>query len=63
VSRSSTPQERKYWEKMHFENCSAGRSMEKNLGCPGYKKEGNPLFQQTKEKKLYQQPVRGRKVI
>lgn len=53
VSSSRTVQERKYWEKMHFENCSAGKSMEKNLGCRGFEMEGAPL---------YQQRIMGRKV-
>jgi len=54
VSKSRTPQERKYWQEMHFENCSAGRAMEKNLGCKGFEMEGAPL---------YQQRVAGRKII
>lgn len=54
ASRARTVQEKKHWQKMHFENCSAGRSMEKNLGCPGFEMEGAPL---------YQQKVMGRKVV
>lgn len=54
ISTAKTVQERKYWEKMHFENCGAGRSMEKNLGCRGFEMEGAPL---------YQQKVMGRKII
>lgn len=45
---------KKYWEKMHWENCSAGRSMEKNLGCRGFQPEGLPL---------YQEAIIGRKVV
>ena len=54
ASNARTVQERKHWQKMHFENCSVGRSMEKNLGCSGFEMEGAPL---------YQQRVMGRKII
>lgn len=54
AARASESQVKRYWEKMHWENCSAGRSMEKNMGCKGYEPEGLPLYQQKKY---------GRKVI
>lgn len=54
VSASKTVQEKKYWERMHFENCSVGKSMEKNIGCRGFEMEGMPL---------YNEKIRGRKII
>jgi len=45
--------QKRFWQKMHFENCSAGRSMEKNLGCKGFEPEGLPL---------YHEKVMGRKI-
>lgn len=54
VSKAHTKKEKRYWQKMHFENCSANKSAEKNLGCPGYKVKGTPL---------YQQAVMGRRII
>ena len=63
AGRARTVQERKFWERMHFENCSAGRSMEKNLGCRGFEMEGQPLYNQQIQKKLYQEQIQGRKVI
>lgn len=54
ATNAKTVEERKYWERMHYENCSAGRSMEKNLGCRGFEMEGAPL---------YQQKIMGRRVI
>ena len=41
-----TPEEAAYWRRMHYNNCSAGRAMQDNLGCPGYELEGAPLYQQ-----------------
>ena len=63
ASHARTADERRFWETMHYENCSAGRSMELNKGCRGFEPEGKPLFQLTKEKKLFQEPIRGRKII
>ncbi|MBD3405078.1 MAG: hypothetical protein GF411_02945 [Candidatus Lokiarchaeota archaeon] len=54
ASKATTSQERKFWMKKHFENCSVGRSMEKNEGCPGYELEGAPL---------YHQKIMGRRII
>ena len=52
---ASSPREKKYWDKMHWENCSSGRSMEKNKGCRGYVpadrfigRDGLPVYQQIK---------------
>ncbi len=44
----------KYWNNSHLENCSGGHSMERNLGCKGFVMDGAPL---------YQEAIRGRKVI
>lgn len=58
---TSNPREKKYWDRLHWENCSNGRSMETNKGCRGYVpadrfigREGLPLYTQESQ---------GRKVI
>lgn len=43
---ATSPKEKRYWDKMHWENCGAGRSMERNVGCKGYEGEGLPLYQE-----------------
>ena len=58
---SNNPDEKKFWDKNHFENCSNARSMEKNLGCRGY--EPADRFIGREGLPLYTQKAQGRKVI
>lgn len=57
---SDDPKTKKFWDKMHWENCSHGRSMEKNLGCKGF--EPADKYTGAKGMPLYQQKVLGRKI-
>jgi hypothetical protein len=58
---ATNPNEKKHWDRMHWENCSAGRSMEKNMGCRGYVPADR--FLGWEGLPLYSQKQLGRKVV